>query len=40
LRYPAAVTSYKRRAEVDAGLARIAVEDVLEAIENTGNAGI
>jgi len=40
LRDPASVTSYKRRDEVDAGLARIAVEDVLEAIENTGNAGI
>jgi len=36
LRDSAAVTSYKRRAEVDAGLARIAVEDVLEAIEDLG----
>jgi len=36
LRDPAAVTSYKRRAKVDAELARIAVEDVLDAIEDLG----
>jgi heptosyltransferase-1 len=36
LRDAASVTSYKRRAEVDAGLARIAVEDVVGAVEDLG----